>query len=122
MRHSLTLAALCTAATLALGGAVAAADAPPKPVRIETAGAKKAPVAFDHQKHAEAKCEACHHVEHNASGERRCTQCHKLTDDPVTRTPKVESAMHGKGVGVCYGCHRAEKAPRKLKCVDCHKG
>lgn len=125
MRHHLALAALCAAAALAIGGGAGparAADAPANPVKIEAAGGKKAPVLFDHKKHAEVKCEACHHAEHNASGERRCTQCHKLADDPATRAPKIETAMHGKDRGACYGCHRAEKAAQKLKCVDCHKG
>jgi hypothetical protein len=102
-----------------------AAEPPAKPVKIETAGAKKAPVLFDHKKHSEVKCETCHHKEHNDAGERLCVKCHKIEDDAATKAPRIEMAMHGnndKVQGKCFGCHRATDAKHKLKCADCHKG
>ena len=120
--RKLTLAAACTAALFLGAAAARAAEPPANPVKVETAGGKKAPVAFDHKKHAAVKCEACHHTEGNPAGEHRCTKCHKLADDPTTKAPKVEAAMHGKDKGKCFACHRAEDAKHKLKCADCHKG
>jgi hypothetical protein len=121
MRRRLALTTLLCIA-LGLGvHAARAAEAPAKPVKIETAGGKKAPVTFEHGKHADLKCEACHHAANNPAGERRCTQCHKLADDPATKAPKIDTVMHGKDKGVCFACHRAENAKRKLKCGDCHK-
>lgn len=118
---NLTLTALCAAA-LCLGAASArAAESPAQPVKVEVAGGKKAPVLFAHAKHATLKCDACHHAAGNPAGEHRCSKCHKLADDPTTKAPKIETAMHGKEKGKCFGCHRAEDAKHKLKCADCHK-
>ncbi|MBI5445359.1 MAG: hypothetical protein HY900_29620 [Deltaproteobacteria bacterium] len=120
MKKLALVTSLCAAALLAIGAA-RAADAPAKPVKIEVQGAKRPGVLFDHSKHKEAKCETCHHKEHNPGGEPQCVKCHKVTDDPATKAPKIETAMHGKDVGKCFGCHRAENAKAKLKCNDCHK-
>ncbi|MBI5014933.1 MAG: cytochrome c3 family protein [Deltaproteobacteria bacterium] len=112
-------------AVLAFGsaaGLAAAVDAPTSPVKIETSGGKKAPVIFEHAKHSDKPCDRCHHAHDNAGDERVCIKCHKLTDDAVTKAPKIETAMHGKDKGACYACHRAEDAEHKLKCADCHKG
>jgi hypothetical protein len=120
--NKLVLTVLCAA--LASGTALYAAGAPEppaNPVKIESTGAKRPPVLFDHKKHAEMKCEACHHKEGNPKGEARCVNCHKLADDPATKAPKIETAMHGKDKGKCFGCHRAEDAKHKLKCTACHK-
>lgn len=114
------LALALVAAAVACGPAFAA-DAPAKPVKIQAEGAKRPPVLFDHAKHKDVKCETCHHKEKNPGGEHQCVKCHKIADDAATKAPKIETAMHGKDVGKCYGCHRAEDAKHKLKCNDCHK-
>jgi hypothetical protein len=103
-------------------GLAQAADAPKEPVKIETAGGKKPPVLFEHSKHADQKCETCHHTHNNEANEHRCVKCHKLADDEATKAPKIDTAMHGKDKGVCFKCHKAEDAVHKLKCADCHKG
>jgi hypothetical protein len=121
-----TLARTACSATLALGlalglslGTALAADAPKGPVKVTNFG-KKAAVTFDHARHKDVKCDACHH---NAKeGKFKCGECHGKDDDARTKAPKLESAAHKKDVGVCFGCHKAEDAKHKLKCADCHKG
>lgn len=114
---SLVLAAALAAATLVSGAAVAA-DPPAQPVTVTNHG-KKAPVVFDHAKHAGEgfACVRCHHNE--AEGKYKCGECHKAEAEGAA--PKLQDAIHGKEIGKCWSCHRSEEASHKLKCNDCHK-
>ena len=112
------LVLLFAAAALLAGGTAWAVDAPAKPVQVTNYGKKDA-VTFDHAKHAGEKftCAQCHHKE--AEGKFKCGECHKA--EAEGGAPKIQDAFHGKDVGKCWSCHRAENASHKLKCNDCHR-
>lgn len=113
----LVLVAAAMVFSVGLALSAAAADAPKGPVKVTNFGKKGAPT-FDHSKHADVKCEQCHH---NAKdGKFKCGECHKL--EAEGNTPKIQDAMHGKDKGVCFACHRADDAKKKMKCADCHGG
>ncbi len=113
----LALAAVLAVAALVAGSATAA-EAPAQPLTVTNYG-KKAPVTFDHAKHAGEgfTCVRCHHNE--ADGRYKCGECHK--PEAEGSAIKIQDAFHGKEVGKCWSCHRAEDAAHKLKCNDCHK-
>lgn len=113
------LVLLVASAVFALSFGIAhAVDAPKAPEKVTNYG-KKDVVTFDHAKHKDAKCDKCHH---NAKeGKFKCGECHGKDDNAKTKAPKLETVAHGKDVGVCYGCHRAEDAKNKFKCNQCHK-
>ena len=93
------LAALFVAVAFAFSAS--AATAPAKPVVLN---AKNGNVTFDHSKHSQLKCEACHA---NAEG------------------GKIEGFGKDKAHATCVECHKKEaaagKATAPTKCADCHK-
>jgi len=111
--------------------AYAATKMPDKPITIDSkdvfTAKKQAPVAFDHEKHKEFKCDQCHHDfkdGKNAWKEgdevKKCSACHKL--EPQDKVVKLEDAYHNQ----CAGCHKKLKdekkkaGPPKGQCVKCH--
>lgn len=94
-----------------------AADMPAEPTAVTNYG-KKAPVVFDHAKHAGGglECASCHHTAD--TGQYKCGECHKLETE--NGAPPIKEAMHGKGTGVCYTCHLQKEAQNKMKCAECH--
>lgn len=118
---ALTLLApsLFAQAPWAAAGAPPAVAAPAAPAPVTNFGTK-APVIFDHGRHArpELTCATCHHTA--AEGKYRCGECHGL--EAAGQTPGIKDAMHGKDKGVCYACHLQKDAAHKVKCSDCHKG
>lgn len=111
-----TVLGLALAFGLAAGGPALAADPPAEPVRVTNYG-EKAPVTFDHGRHGDVTCSACHHNE--SEGQYKCGECHGL--EAQAETPKIKDAMHGKDQGKCYGCHFGkEPQAKKLKCAECH--
>lgn len=112
------LIVMSLAAVLSLGvslGTALAADAPAKAAPVTNFG-KKDPVMFDHAKHKDVKCVACHHNE--ADGKYKCGECHKA--EAAGKAISLKDASHGK-TGACYTCHYDKDAKNKLKCADCHK-
>lgn len=107
---------LIASALFALSLGVAhAADAPKAPEKVTNFGGKD-PVMFDHAKHKEAKCEACHH---NAKdGKFKCGECHGK--EAKGKAISMKDAAHAKDKGVCYSCHFGE-GKHKLSCNKCHK-
>lgn len=111
----LILVAVAALFSAGLGLSVAVAkDAPKDPVTVSTPGAKRDPVTFDHAKHADVKCEQCHH---KGLDDPKCGTCH--TVEGKDGVSKVQDAMHAK-TGACRSCHFDEGA-KKLKCAECHK-
>ncbi|MDW7710270.1 MAG: cytochrome c3 family protein [Deferrisomatales bacterium] len=96
-------------------GLTIAATAPTEPITIATEGAKRDPVTFDHAKHADLKCEQCHH---NGLDEPKCGVCH--TVEGKDGVSKAQDAMHARTTGACRSCHFDDGA-QKLRCGDCHK-
>jgi hypothetical protein len=89
-------ASFLAAAVLAFGVAVAAEQAPSKPVVLE---AKQGQVTFNHTTHKDVACEKCHPPFAQKAG------------------TKVEK---DKAHAACHGCHKEQKKGPQ-KCVDCHK-
>ncbi len=97
-------------------GLAHAADAPKGPEKVTNFGGKEV-VTFDHAKHKEVKCEACHH---NAKdGKFKCGECHGK--ETKGKAISMKDASHGKDKGVCFKCHYASDAKNKLSCNKCHK-
>lgn len=111
--------------------AYAASKAPDKPVTVESKDVfkerKKAPVVFDHAKHKEAKCDACHHVYKDGKNVfkegdevQKCGACHKLEDQD--KVLKLEKAFHKQ----CQDCHKKLKKEKQktgpTACGKCHPG
>jgi hypothetical protein len=104
---------------LGLGlGTALSADAPKDPVKVTNFGGAKGVVTYDHAKHKDLKCVSCHHNEKD--GKYKCGECHKKELDKATKAASLKDAAHGEPKGVCYSCHKAEKAKNKLACDKCH--
>ena len=117
MKHRILIV---TTFALVLGlmttGPALAADPPSEPLRVSNFG-QKAPVTFDHARHGEVACAACHH--NGDTGPYKCGECHG--EEAREAAPKLKDAMHAKATGKCYGCHfGAEAQAKKLKCAECH--
>ena len=83
-------------AALALATVAVAADAPAGPIQLP---AKNGNITFEHSKHKQLKCEACHAT---AAG------------------GKIEGFGKDKAHATCIECHKKEaKGPQK--CAECHK-
>ena len=123
----LATTALVVAGGLGLGLA-SAADMPTNPIKVYTEGGKKPAVTFDHQLHMDKNeglkdnCTNCHHNGTETVEKAKCRHCHKIEPNDVEgkTAPKIKDAMHKKDVGKCWQCHRAEDAPHKMKCAECH--
>lgn len=103
---------------LGLGvGTVLSADAPKDPIKVTNYGGAKGVVTYDHAKHKDVKCAACHHNEKD--GKYKCGDCHKKDLDKATKAISFKDAAHGDK-GACFSCHRAENAKNKLSCDKCH--
>lgn len=83
---------------------------------------KKPAVTFDHEKHADVACEGCHHTRPSGADGYQCCSCHGFGDSEETKAPRLQDAVHGKGKGKCFGCHLSQRATKRLRCADCHKG
>jgi DnaJ-class molecular chaperone len=68
-------------------------------------------VTFSHQKHAEKKCEECHHT--LEEGETSPESCHECHNEGAEITAK--QAFHN----TCQGCHK-KVAKGPTKCKECH--
>jgi hypothetical protein len=94
-----TFAALFVAVAVAFASS-ALAEAPKEPLVLP---AKPGNVTFDHAKHKDQKCTACHKDEKGGDIEGIGKDANK-----------------DKAHGVCHACHKKEgKGPQK--CADCHK-
>ncbi|MBI5570790.1 MAG: cytochrome c3 family protein [Desulfomonile tiedjei] len=134
MKHTgrvITALIVGVAVLVAFTMAYAATKAPDKDIVIESkdvfTAKKKTPVTFSHEKHKEAKCDACHHeykdgknVWQEGQEVKKCSACHKLKAEG--KVVKLEKAYHDN----CMGCHKEMKKEKKktgpVACGKCHPG
>lgn len=73
---------------------------------------KYGPVEFSHQKHANQKCQDCHHtLKEGEESPKPCGECHNA-DAEIKR----KKAFHG----TCTACHK-KLAQGPQKCKECHQ-
>ena len=113
MKKLAAVTAAAMAIWFAMGVAFAAAPDNALVLKSVLSAPKKAPVTFEHRKHAELKCAECHHKD-EAGKEQGCRTCHG--EKAVGKAPDQKEALHGN----CKECHvKAKKGPAKSD--DCHK-
>jgi hypothetical protein len=98
---------------------VGATENGPEIVIINKAQAKKAPVTFPHEEHAEKfGCQTCHHTVKEGAKPVSCFECHGK--NPDIPDPSMSSTKKNPFHIRCRGCHQ-EKGEGPTKCSECHK-
>ena len=111
--------ALSAAAIVCLTAFVAmAADAPADGLKMNHMGGK-APVVFNHSKHAATDCKECHHKWDGAAAIQSCAAagCHDVMDKKDKTEKSLYYVMHERKKAkqsTCLSCH-AEKATKENK-------
>jgi hypothetical protein len=73
---------------------------------------KYGPVEFSHQKHANQKCQDCHHtLKEGEESPKPCGECHNAEAEITAK-----KAFHG----TCTACHK-KLAQGPQKCKECHQ-
>ena len=103
-----------------------------QPGTVILKGAPLGGVSFDHPahvKHANNKCETCHHPSKpekpNKTPNQKCDDCHTKAAAAPMKT-RYQAAFHDPMAkkGTCIDCHQkdaAAKGKAPVKCNDCHK-
>jgi len=119
---------LALALALPLFAAAPAKKAPADGLMVKAAEgmkATKAPVKFNHSKHAAAKCADCHHKKDAKGNEFAKCDAKGCHDDGVAKTGKNSfyAAYHGNNAKSCVGCHKTKKEAKPdipTACDKCH--
>lgn len=99
-----------------------AAKGEPDKIVIKSCAKKKAPVKFDHKKHAKTlkiKCVECHH--NKDAKNRKCSTADCHAGKAKGKKPGcAEMSLKKNPYHInCVGCHKKQKKGPK-KCKECH--
>lgn len=87
-------------------------------ITINKAQAKKPPVVFAHEKHADdIDCVTCHHTVTKDKKAQSCFECHGK--NPEIPKPSSANQKDNPFHIRCKGCHK-EQGKGPTKCVECH--